>query len=140
MTIEKRKAFVTILLVSGYAGLPRQEMYWERGEDCHNLVISAMMTKTEFLEWKQYLHLADNNALNSSDKFAKVQPLFNAINEQCILIYQPTQHVSVDESMGPYFRKHGAKQYIHGKPIKFGFRLWVKTTPLGYCIHFRPYA
>ena len=38
MTVEKLKYFLTILLVSGYAGLPRQERYWERREDCHNLV------------------------------------------------------------------------------------------------------
>ena len=53
MTLEKLKAFITILIVSGCAGLPRQEMYWERVEDCHNLVVSAMMTKTEFLECKR---------------------------------------------------------------------------------------
>ena len=41
MTVEKLKAFLAILLVSGYAGLPRQEMYWERRADCHNLVVSA---------------------------------------------------------------------------------------------------
>ena len=81
MTAEKLKAFLTIPLVSGYARLPRQEMYWEIREDCHNLVVSAMMKKTEFLQCKQYLHLADNNALNSSDKSAEVWPLFNAINE-----------------------------------------------------------
>ena len=90
MTVEKLKAFLTILLVSRYAGLSRQEMYWERREDCHNLVVSAAMTKTKFLECKRYLHLADNNALNGSDKFAKVRPLFNAINQKCILNYQPT--------------------------------------------------
>ena len=67
-----------------------------------------------------------------------MRPLFNAINEKCILNYQTTQHVSVDESMVPYFGKHGAKQYIHGKPIKIGFKLW--ATPLGYCIQFRSYA
>ena len=39
-----------------------------------------------------------------------------------------------------YFGKHGAKQYIHGKPTKFGFKLWVMATPLGYCTQFRPYA
>ena len=39
-----------------------------------------------------------------------------------------------------YFGKHGAKQYIHGKPTKFGFQLWVMATPLGYCTQFRPYA
>ena len=131
MTVEKLKAFLVIILFSGYARLPRQEMYRERREDCHNLVVSAMMTKTEFLECKQYLHLAHNNALNSSDKFAKVRPLLN---------YKPIQHVSVDESMVPFFEKHGAKQYIHGKPIKFGFKLWVMATTLGYCIQFCPYA
>ena len=90
MTVEKLRAFVAILLVSGYAGLPTQEMYWERPEDCRNVVVSAMMTKTEFLQCKRYLLLADNNALNCSDKFAKVRPSFTAINEQCILNYLPT--------------------------------------------------
>ena len=137
MTVEKVKAFATILLVSGYVGLPKQEMYWERPEDCHNLVVSAMMAKNEFLECKRYLHLADNNALNTSGKFAKVRTLFNAINEQCILNYQPNQYV--DKSMVPYFGKHEAKQYIHGKPIKFGFKLWVIATPLEYFIRFRPW-
>ena len=85
MTVEKLEAFLMILLVSVYAGLPRQEMYWESREDFHNLVVLAVMMKTEFLECKWYLHLPDNNALNSSDKFAKARALFNAINEQCIL-------------------------------------------------------
>ena len=74
MTVEKLKIFLTILLSSGYAGLPRQEMYWERREDSHHLVVLAMMMKTEFRECKRYLYLADHNVLNSSDNFVKVQP------------------------------------------------------------------
>ena len=74
MTVEKLKIFLTIVLSSGYAGLPRQEMYWERREDSHNLVVLAMMMKTEFRECKRYLYLADHNVLNSSDNFVKVQP------------------------------------------------------------------
>ena len=97
-----------------------------------------MMTKTKFLECKRYLHLADINALNSLGKFAKVRPLFNAINKHCILSYQPSQHVSVDESMVPHFGKHGTKQYIHEKSIKLEFKLWVIATPLEYFIQFRP--
>ena len=42
-----------------------------KDEDCYNLAVSAMMTKTEFLENEQYSHLADNNIVNSSHKFAK---------------------------------------------------------------------
>ena len=81
MTEDKLKAFLTILSVSGYTGLPRQEMYWERREDCHNPVVSTMVTKTKFLEWERFLNLADNNALNSSDKFGNFQPLFNIISK-----------------------------------------------------------
>ena len=140
MTVEKLKAFLTALLVRGYAKLPRQEMYWENWEDCHNLVASAMMEKTKFLECKRYLQVADNNALNNSDKFVRVRPLLNAFNEQCILNYRPTQHVSVGESTVTYFGKHEAKQYIHGKTIKFGFELWIMATPSVYCIQFLPYS
>ena len=69
-----------------------------------------MMKKIEFLESKRYLHLADNNVLNSSDKFVKMQSSFSAINEQSILNYKPTQHGRFGKSMVPYFEKHGAKQ------------------------------
>ena len=41
--------------------------------------------------------------------------------------------------MVPYFGKHGEKHGIHGKPIKFGFKLWVMVTPSEYSIQFRPY-
>ena len=38
-----------------------------------------------------------------------------------------------------YLGRHGAKQYIHGKPIKFGYKMWVAATCRGYCIQFMPY-
>ena len=71
-----------------------------------------MMTKIEFLEYKRYLYLADNNVLNSSDKFVKMQSSFSDedFNEQCILNYKSTQQESFGKSMVPYFRKHGVKQ------------------------------
>ena len=104
-------------------------MYWERRDDRHDLLVSPMMSKNEFEECKTYLHVGDNNNLDMADRFAKLRPLSNSIYQQCLLNYQPTQHISVDESMMPYFGRHGAKQYIHGKPIKFGYRLWVMATP-----------
>ena len=137
MTIKKLKSFIAILMLSGYNQLPRQEMYWQRREDSQNQVVTALMTKNEFEECKQFLHLADNKSLDKTDRFAKVRPLFDAVNKQCVAYYKPEQHLSVDESMVPYF---GKQQYIHGKPIKFGYKLWVLAKPLGYCVQFCPYA
>ena len=45
MTVKKLKDFLVILLVSGYTRLPRQERYWGKREDYHNLVVSVMITK-----------------------------------------------------------------------------------------------
>ena len=41
--------------------------------------------------------------------------------------------------MIPYFVKHNAKQFIMGKPIRFGYKIWVLTTPLGYDLQFEAY-
>ena len=41
--------------------------------------------------------------------------------------------------MVPYFGRHVCKQFMKNKPVKFGYKLWVAATPLGYAIQFYPY-
>ena len=41
--------------------------------------------------------------------------------------------------MMPYYWCHVAKQFIHGKPIRFRYKFWVLTTSLGYTLLFEPY-
>ena len=41
--------------------------------------------------------------------------------------------------MIPCFDKHNAKQFIRGKPVRFGYKMWVLTTPLGYVLQFEAY-
>ena len=84
--------------------------------------------------------MADNNNLNSSDKFSKVNPLLRMVNESCLENFIPEKNISIDESMVPYYGRHGCKQYIQNKPVKFGYKLWVVGTPLGYGIQFYHYA
>ena len=80
MTPRDLQSFLAILLLSDYNPLPRQEMYWQRRKDSKNIVVSSLMTKNEFEDMKQYLNLADNEQLDSTDKFEKVRPLFDSIN------------------------------------------------------------
>ena len=101
-------------------------------------MVIVLMTKNEFEDCKQFLHLVDNENLDKTDRFAKVRPLFDTINKQFVACYKPKQHLSGDESMVPYFGKHDAKQCINGKPFKFGHKLWVLENPLEYCVQFRP--
>ncbi|CAH4034244.1 unnamed protein product [Pieris brassicae] len=41
--------------------------------------------------------------------------------------------------MIPYYGRHGCKQHIKGKPIRYGFKAWVGATRLGYVLWMEPY-
>ena len=41
--------------------------------------------------------------------------------------------------MCEYYGRHGCKQFLRGKPIRFGFQIWCGTTPLGYLVWIDPY-
>ena len=95
------KAFIAILLVSVYVNLPKRSMYWEHNEDTRNTTVSSLLSRNQFDEIMQNLHLIDNSNLDKEDKFAKVRPFIDKLNEQCLANYLPEQSVSIDESMGP---------------------------------------
>ena len=110
-------------------------MYCEMCLNSRNTIVAFLFTRNRFLNVLQYLHLADNNNLNPRDKFSKVNPLIRMMNESCFI---PEKNISNDESTVPYYGRNSCKQYIQNKPVKFGYKLWVAATPLGYGIQFYP--
>ena len=139
VTPEEVRGTLAILLLSGYVPLPARRMFWEPTEDVANAAVTSMMSLNRFEEILRYLHLADNSCLPAGDKMAKVRPLYNMMNQRFVQ-YSPTeQHINVDESMVPYFGRHSSKQFIRGKPIRFGFKVWCLNTRLGYLLQCDPY-
>lgn len=61
------------------------------------------------------------------------------MNEKFGLYFPVEENLSIDESMIPYYGRHSSKQFIRGKPIRFGFKLWCVNTRLGYLINCYPY-
>ncbi|XP_046665859.1 piggyBac transposable element-derived protein 3-like [Homalodisca vitripennis] len=140
VSIEEMRIFMAILFLSGYCIVPRKRMYWELSPDTHHDTVSkAMSRRNKFEEILRYFHVCDNANLDVSDKFAKIRPLWNMLNERWLQAYPGDANISIDESMVPYFGRHGAKQHIHGKPIRFGYKVWCVCTRLGYLIQAEPY-
>jgi DNA excision repair protein ERCC-6 len=139
ITTDKIRLFLAILFTSGYAPLPRRRMYWEPSDDVQNVAISKSMPRNEFDDIMQFLHVADNHNLSTTDKVAKVRPLLSMINERFLRFFPKEAQLSIDESMLPYYGRHSMKQFIRGKPIRFGYKIWSLNTPEGYCIQFEPY-
>jgi len=50
------------------------------------------------------------------------------------------ENLSIDESMIPYYGRHYAKQYIRGKPVRFGFKNWALCSSTGYMYAFDIYT
>lgn len=139
ITIEEVKNFVGILLLSGYNSTSRYRLYWDQSIDTHHPGVASCMTRNRFEEILRYFHTCDNSCLPPDDKFAKVRPLWDMMNERWLKYFPGDKHLSIDESMVPYFGKHGTKQHIHGKPIRFGYKIWSLCTRLGYIIYGEPY-
>lgn len=136
---QEIRVFFAILLISGYNTVPRRRMYWSRDDDVRNLEIANAMSRNRFDTLVRYVHLSDNNNLDVEDKFSKVRPLLAMLNERFLMYFLKEKNLSIDESMIPYYGRHGAKQFIRGKPIRFGYKMWALTTSLGYALQFEPY-
>lgn len=133
------RAFIGVLILSGYVPVPRRKLFWERDRDTHSELVAESITRDTFDYIMSNIHIQDNNVLNPTDKFAKVRPLFQHLNEKFMENGRLEQMHSVDEAMVPYHGRHGTKQFLKGKPIRYGYKLWVGTSRLGYVYWFEPY-
>lgn len=133
------KAFIGVLILSGYVPLPRRKMYWGRERDTHNELVTKAISRDKFDFVMKNIHFQDNNNLDTSDKFAKLRPLFQHLNVKFLEHGKLELTHSVDEAMVPYYGRHGAKQFMKGKPIRYGYKLWMGTSRLGYVYWFEPY-
>lgn len=68
------------------------------------------------------LHFVDNSKKPTDDRIFKIRPLFEHFNKKFMNLAQPLPMTwAVDEAMEPYYGRHGLKQFIRGKPVRFGY-------------------
>ena len=131
LTSDEMKSFIGIMLISGYCCVLRRRLYWEKQPDVHNELISESMRRDRFYEIMRYFHACDKTNLLPNDKFAKIQPLLDILNSNWLkhgVVFGPVD-VSIDESMIPYFGSRSTKQFIRGKPVRWGYKAWVAADP-----------
>ena len=140
---EEMKVYIAILLLIGYITPKNIRMFWEVKLDVHNELVASATRRNRFLEIHQYLHACDNLDLPENDKLAKLARCFVLLNSSFLdnfkSLFSISRDVSIDETMVPYCGRHSCKQHIHGKPIRFGYKLWSACTASGYLTQFIPY-
>ena len=129
ITDEETYNFLGLLLLSGYNICTSERDYWSRTPNLSCSTFSETMSRNRFQQIKQVLHMADKSL--GSNKMAKVSPPYEVLNESLLMFGVLHEHLSIDESMIPYFGRHSCKQYIRGKPIRFGYKCWVIASSGG---------
>lgn len=125
-------------LLSGYAKYPNKRMYWSRQSDSPKILSDAIRCN-RFEDILHYLHFSDNSKLDGSDRLYKLRPLLDHLSDRYNELNVLEEHLSVDESMIPYYGGHFAKQFIKGKPIRFGYKNWALCSSSGYMYCFDVY-
>lgn len=131
--------FLTIITLSSYNTRPQFSMFWSTEEDISCPLVKELMSRNYFRKIKAYLHVCDNNDISGDDKWAKLRPLFDLVNEKLVQFGVFAEHLSIDEQMVPYFGRHSCKMFIRGKPIRFGYKNWVLCSDDGFPFKVIPY-
>ena len=61
------------------------------------------MSQNKFRKAKTYLHRWDNTNLDETDKWVKLRPLIEAVNEKLQQFSIFSSKLSIDEQIVPYF-------------------------------------
>ncbi|XP_039954216.1 piggyBac transposable element-derived protein 3-like [Bactrocera tryoni] len=145
ITVGELRAFIGILVITGYNNHANFRNLWSQDGDIRNSLVSNTMRRNRFQEILQNLHFEDNSNASSKngdanpDKMWKLRPLTDHLKAKMIDHFHAEQNLFFDESMISYFGRHGCKQFIKGKPLRFGYKVWSLCTPSGYMVNFEIY-
>lgn len=129
-----------ILYLSGLHRLPEIFLYWSDQPIFRCDVVKTAIGRDRFKMIKSYIHVCDNDTLDSTDKFAKMTPINKLLNEKFMRFGVFYLNLSIDEQTIPYYGRHSAKHFIRVKLIRFGYKYWDLCSHDGYLFQFIPYA
>ena len=157
-------AFLGFALLMGINRLPQLHLYWNTNPAFHYLPIAERITRDRFFAIWRYLHFttipppsssptvagasstsgassSSSDPTRTQDKLWKVRPIISAVVAACRTNYRPHREQAIDEAMVAFKGRSSMKQYLPMKPVKRGFKIWVRAdSHNGYVCEFECYT
>jgi len=140
LTPDNYRVSVAIMFLTGYLTPSNKRMFWEQREDTENLFVRNAMSRNTFFEMMANTYFVETVDPDPKDTYWKVRPLFDHLNKTAKQWVTQSERLSVDEAIIKYFGPHPLKQFIRGKPHRFGYKVWVLATAEGELLACQPYA
>ena len=140
--VDEVKKFFCVLIFSSYCKLPSTRNYWSNDEDLGQSLIKNAMTRNRFQQLKSIIHFCNNEEFenNKSDKGYKIRVLIQLMQKSFKKFGVFETDLSVDEMIIKYYGHNALKQFMRGKPIRFGYKFWALCGISGYCYNFDLYC
>ncbi|KAL9978044.1 hypothetical protein ACROYT_G015521 [Oculina patagonica] len=137
---EEIEKLIALILYCGLVNVSSFHRYWSTKTLYHGLWARKIMARDRFKALMAVLHVVDPSDEDEGDKLRKVSSFLEFFKDRCKALYQPFQHVAVDERMVKSKHRSGIRQYIRNKPTKWGIKLWVLADSVnGYTCDFDVY-
>lgn len=134
---EEILLLISLILYFGLVNVSSFHRYWSTKSLYHGLWTRKIMSRDRFKGLMGMLHIVDAGTEDENDKLRKVRSMLETFRNKCKSLYQPFQHVAVDERMVKSKHRSGIRQYIKDKPTK----LWVLADSCnGYTCDFDVYT
>ena len=143
---EEIKLLIGMFLMMGIHRLPSIPDYWSKNPILGVQCISRCMPLLRFKALMRCLHLNDNSKAprpgeEGFDKLYKIFPLFDIVGHNSLTKYMPHCENAVDEAMVLFKGRSAFKQYMPNKPVKRGYKVWMRADARnGYCCFFEVYT
>ena len=145
VTAEEMKKFIGVNIMIDIKRLPSYRDYWSSNPQLNDAYISSSMPVKRFSFLLSNLHLNDQTKEPKKgdanfNKLYKIRPFTEKISETYMHYYDPTREQSIDESMVKFKGRSTMKHYMPQKPIKRGYKVWVRSAMNGYVCEFQIYT
>ena len=134
------KRLFGLIIWMGMVKLPSLRLYWSKDKlFCQNFP-RTVMSRDRFEILMTMLHFADNEAVDASNRLAKIQFVIDELNKNFQKYYDPPEVFCIDESLIPFRGRIIFRQYLKQKKHKYGIKIFKLCCNRGYTYKFHVYS
>lgn len=133
-------AFIGIIIFSSFNRRKSQRDYWSNDPYLKSDVVSATMSSKTFEQIKSKIKYSKSSDRNDGDRGWRVRHIIDQFRKNILKFGFFRSSMSIDEMMVKSFARTVLKQFIRGKPIRWGIKLWGLATSDGYLLNLDLYC
>ena len=129
------KAFLAIIINMGLIDIPKLADYWKTSWESYVPYFGKVMSRNRFQSILSFLHASHTPPGCIPKKIDKVKMFLDCLFPKFQMLYNPSENISIDETMIGHRGRFGAIQYMPQKPTKWGIKVYSIADSLnGYLL------